>query len=75
MSKLGYIDKEFILTTINAFIHDNIDEKSKEDLIEWIKNLRIVVSEYRQPYQCSTCKSFSSCSFYEAGCRNCSGWH
>lgn len=54
LGNLSYVDKEFLLITINQFLNNDTENKTKSELIDWIKNLRLTIANYREPYFCSS---------------------
>lgn len=67
-----YIDKDIINKELDK-IYFGIKLKDHNQIMSEIINLKNLTKEYRQPYQCSTCKDYP-CSAYRVGCRDCSGW-
>jgi hypothetical protein len=67
-----YIDKEEVVKKLDE-IRFGIKLKDNDTIIKELDELKNSISEYRQPYQCDTCRDYP-CSAYRIGCRNCSGW-
>lgn len=67
-----YIDKQIVNEKIDSIIYE-IRIKDIDTIVSEIYKLKQIINDYRQPYQCSTCKIYP-CNNYKNGLRNCSGW-
>jgi hypothetical protein len=67
-----YIDKQVVNEQIDNIIF-GIRIKDINTIVSEIYNLKQIINDYKQPYQCSTCKIYP-CSNYKDGLRNCNRW-
>lgn len=67
-----YVEKEIVNKKVDEILF-GIKLKEIDAIMKELNELKQSINDYRQPYQCDTCKDYP-CSAYRVGCRNCSGW-